>query len=164
MGGVGFLSPLVPTLGPWRSLASVAVCVWACGYVMYLVSLCIVCHCRTFSVCPFPRVTCLYVYDCLCVLRLHAWPLQPYTSCLGEGQLTLVSPLFCGMSLGLLMYVYVFLCVPKVLCAPCNGDHLAMSRSFNYRSPHYWQANPQGLCVCLFKSAYNRIRFFPHCG
>lgn len=22
-------------------------------------------------------------------------------------------------------------------------------RSFNYRSPHYWRANPQGLCVSV---------------
>lgn len=97
---------------------------WVC-YLSCLLSLCVVCHCRTFSVCPFPRVTCLYVYDCLCVLRLHAWPLQRYRSCLGKGELPLVSALFCDMCLCLLMYVYVSLCVPKVLCAPCNGDHLA---------------------------------------
>lgn len=70
-GGRGIPFPSGSYPGPLEEL-SFCCCLCLGLWVCYVSCLLVYCHCRTFLVCPFPRVTCLYVYDCLCVLRLHA--------------------------------------------------------------------------------------------
>lgn len=77
MGEIPFSFGPYPRPSEESGFCCCGICVWTCGYGVYLVSLCIICHMGLpLSMCPFSRVTCMYLYGYLRVLRLAVCPVQ----------------------------------------------------------------------------------------